>query len=48
MAAQVGNNHAVCGGETLDHRLEHLAGDHQPVYQQEGRAGAALSEVDQL
>jgi len=48
MAAQVGNDHAVFGRETLDHRIEHLAGDHQPVHQQEGWAGPALSEIEQL
>jgi hypothetical protein len=48
MAAQVGNDHAVLGGETLDHRIEHLTGDHQPVDQQKGLAGPELSEVEQL
>jgi hypothetical protein len=38
MAAQVGNDHAVVGGEALKHVLKHLAGDHQPVHQQEGWA----------
>ena len=37
VAAQVGNDHAVSGCETLDHQLEHLAGDHQPVHEQKRR-----------
>jgi hypothetical protein len=36
MAAQAGNDDVVFGGETLDHRIEHLAGDHQPVHKQQG------------
>ena len=48
VAAQVGNDHAMPGCEMLDHRLEHLAGDHQPMHEQEGRPRSALGEVEEL
>jgi hypothetical protein len=32
VAAQVGNDHPMPGGEMIDHRVEHFAGDHQPVH----------------
>jgi hypothetical protein len=48
VAAQVGDDHTVPGGEMFDHRLEHLAGDHQPVHEQEGRPRSALGEVQEL
>jgi hypothetical protein len=48
MAAQIGNDHALSGCEMLDHRLEHLAADHQPMHEQQGRPRAALAEVEQF
>jgi hypothetical protein len=38
----------MSGRELPDHRLEHLAGDHQPVHEQEGRPRSALGEVQEL
>jgi hypothetical protein len=43
VAAQVRHDHAM-PGEVLDHRCEHLAGDHQPVHKQQGRPGTAFGE----
>jgi hypothetical protein len=48
VAAQVGNDHAMSGREMPDHRLEHLAGDHQPMHEQEGWTRSALGEVEEL
>jgi hypothetical protein len=46
VTAQVGNDHAMSGCEMLDYRLKHLAGDHQPMHEQEGRPRSALGEVE--
>jgi hypothetical protein len=48
VAAQIGNNHAMPGCELLDHGVKHLAGNHQPVHEQEGRPRSALDEVEGL
>lgn len=48
VAAQVGNDHAMPGRELPDYWLEHLAGDHQPVHQQERGPRSALGEVEEL
>jgi hypothetical protein len=48
MAAQVRNDHTVSSGEMREYRLEHLAGDHQAMYEQEGRPDSKLSEVEEL
>jgi hypothetical protein len=48
MAAQVRDDHAVSAGEVPDHGLEHLAGDHQPMHEQEGRSGAVLGEEGKI
>ena len=45
---QVGNDHPMSGCEVLDYRLEHLAGEHQPMHEQEGRPPSPLSEVEEF
>jgi len=47
VTAQVGNDHAMSGRELVDHRGEHFAGDHEPVYEQQRRAGSSLGEGEQ-
>lgn len=32
--------------ELLDHRVEHFARDHEPVHEQQRRAGPSLGEVE--
>ena len=48
VTAQVRNDHAMSGCKMPDYRLEHLAGDHQPVHEQERRSRAVLREGQQL
>jgi hypothetical protein len=48
MAAQVGNDHELSGGKMLEHRLEHLAADHQPMHQKQGWSRSALGEIKEL
>ena len=48
VATQVGHDHAMPSREQLDHRCEHLAGDHQPMHEQRRRRpGTAFGEVDE-
>jgi hypothetical protein len=44
---QVGDDDAVPGGECVEDRLEHFAGDHQPVDEQERRTLSTLEAVGQ-
>jgi hypothetical protein len=46
VAAQIRNDQAMPGGETLEYWVEHLAGDHQPVHQQQGLTRSALGELN--
>jgi hypothetical protein len=48
MTAQVRDNDPVPGCKALDHRFEHLAGNHQPMDQQQGRPRSALAEMENL
>src|SRR5664279_3723108 len=48
VAAKVGDDHPMPGGEMIDHRVEHLAGDHQPVHEQKRRPRPVLGEVQKL
>ena len=48
VATQVGNDHAIPGCEMLDDRLEHLAGDHHTVHEQERRSQSSLGEVEEF
>ena len=46
VTAQVRNDHAMSRRELVDHRVEHLARDHEPVHEQQRRAGPSLGEVE--
>jgi len=46
VTAQVRNDHAMSRRELLDHRVEHFARDHEPVHEQQRRAGPSLGEVE--
>jgi hypothetical protein len=48
VATQVGNDHPMSGCEVLDYRLEHLAGNHQPMHEQEREARSSLGEVEEV
>jgi hypothetical protein len=41
VTTEVRNDHTMPGCEMLDHRLEHLAGDHQSAHEQQRRRGSA-------
>jgi len=45
VATQVWDDHTTSGCKMLDYRFEHLAGDHQPMHEQEGRPRSSLGEV---
>ena len=48
VATKVGNDHAMPSCEMLDDRLEHLAGDHRPVHEQERRPRSSLGEGEEF
>src|SRR5436309_413755 len=48
ISTQVGNDHAMSARKMPDDRLEHLAGDHQPMHEQERRSRSSLGEVEKV